>query len=159
MEINLWTVIITIFNVVILYIYLKKKLFIPVTTFMENRTNTIENNIKTSVNKKKEAEELRKQYEEKLKELNEEGRKIVEEYKIKAQSIHDEIVEAAKKEADFIRQRAREDAELEMERAQDEIKKQIVSLSILAAAKAIERELDEEKHHALIREFINRVGA
>ncbi|CDF57323.1 F0F1 ATP synthase subunit B [Thermobrachium celere] len=159
MEINLWTVVITIFNVVILYIFLKKKLFIPVTTFMENRTNTIENNIKSSINKKKEAEELKKEYENKLKELNEQGKRIVEEYKNKALNIHDEIIAQAKKEADFIRQKAREDAELEMERAQDEIKKQIVSLALLVAAKAIERELDEEKHHALIKEFINRVGA
>lgn len=159
MEINLWTVIFTILNVVILYIYLRKKLFNPVTDFMHNRTITIENNIKTSVSKKKEAEKLKQEYELKLKELNDEGRKIVEEYKLKAQNLHDEIVENAKKEADYIRQKAREDARLEVEKAQDEIKKQIVTLSLLAAAKAIERELDEEKHHALIKEFINKVGA
>lgn len=51
MEINLWTVVFTMLNVVILYIYLKKKLFVPINSFMENRKNTIENNIKSSKKK------------------------------------------------------------------------------------------------------------
>ena len=46
----------------------------------------------------------------------------------------------------------------EIEKAKEEIKNRIVELSLIAAAKAINDDLNEEKHHKLIMDFINKVG-
>ena len=101
---------------------------------------------------------MKYKYENQLKAADFEGKKIVEEFKLKAQKLHEEMVEEAKKEAGLIRERGKIDAEREMERAKDEVKRQIITLSLLAASKSIGSQLDDEKHHALIKEFINKAG-
>lgn len=68
------------------------------------------------------------------------------------------MLEEAKKEAGLVRERAKIDAEREKEKAKDEIKRQIITLSLLAASKSIGGQLDDEKHHMLIKEFINKAG-
>jgi F-type H+-transporting ATPase subunit b len=158
MEINIVTIVFTIINALLIYWFLRKKLFIPVTNFMENRTNSIENQLEDARQKQETASKLKSEYEQKLVLADKEGKKIVDEYKVKATSLSDEIIEEAKKEAALIRERAKADAEREMERARDEIRKQIIDLSLLAASKSIGEQLDEQKHHALIQEFISKVG-
>ncbi|TDT62390.1 F0F1 ATP synthase subunit B [Fonticella tunisiensis] len=158
MEVNLTTVIFTIINVLILYWYLRKFLFTPVTNFMNKRTKSIEDKIQSAEEKLKTAEEAKVKYESKLQMADDEGKKIIDEYRTKAIKRSDDIIMSAKKEAEAIRKRAELDAEREYERVQDEIKKQIVELSLLAAKKSIGEQLDEEKHHELIREFISKVG-
>lgn len=158
MEINLTTVVLTILNAILLYIYLKKYLFVPVTKFMSDRTNSIQNQIKDADSRLEESEKLRMEYESKIERSVYEGKGIVEDFKTKAMSISDEMIDEAKREAERIRERARIDAEREVERVRDEMRQQIVTLSLLAASKSIEEQINEEKHHALIKEFINKVG-
>jgi len=67
-------------------------------------------------------------------------------------------LDEAKKDAESIRDRARIDAKREMERAKDEIKDEIVNISLMAAAKVIGEKLDEDKHHKMITEFIDRMS-
>jgi F-type H+-transporting ATPase subunit b len=157
-HINPVTIIFTIINAILIYWFLRKKLFVPVTTFMENRTNLISNQLEDAKQKQESASEIKTQYEQKLLSAEGEGKKVVEEYRAKALSMTDELIEEAKKEASLIRERARVDAEREMERAKDEIKKQVAILSLLAASKSIGEQLDENKHHVLIQDFISKVG-
>jgi F-type H+-transporting ATPase subunit b len=158
MEINIVTILFTIFNALIIFWFLRKFLFVPVTNFMENRTNLIGNQLEDARQKQEDASNIKSQYEQKLISAEGEGKKVVEEYRAKALGITDEMIEEAKKEANLIRERAKLDAEREMERAKDEIRKQVVTLSLLAASKSIGEQLDENKHHVLIQEFINKVG-
>jgi F-type H+-transporting ATPase subunit b len=157
MEFNKVTFLFTIFNAVVVFWFLRKFLFVPVTNFMENRTNLIGSQIEDAKQKQQDASSLKSQYEQKLFLAEGEGKKVVEEYRAKALKMTDEIIEEAKKEANLIRERAKLDADREMERAKDDIKKQIVRLSFLAASKSVEEQLDENKHHLLIQEFINRI--
>lgn len=158
MEINLGTILFTMLNALLIYVILRKILFVPVTNFMNNRTNSIQNQIKEAEDKVNSANQLKAQYEAKISKAEADGKKIVDEYKSKASKLYDDMVEEAKHEAELVRERARVDAEREKEKARDEVKKQIVTLSLLAASKAVAEQLDDEKHHALIEEFINKVG-
>ena len=158
MEINYGKIIISLINLGLLYWFLKKYYFEKLTTFMNNRTEAIQNNINTAALSLNEAEAKKLKYENQLKTADAEGKKIVEEYKVKAQKLSEELNEEAKKEAGLIRERAKIDAEREMEKAKDEIKRQIITLSLLAASKSIGEQLDAERHHILIKEFINKAG-
>lgn len=158
MELNISTILFTLLNALILFWFLRKVLFVPTTTFMENRTNSISNQLEDAKQKQEAASSLKSEYEQKLISAEVEGKKVVEDYKTKALSVSDELIEEAKKEASLIRERAKADAEREMERAKDEIKTQIITLSLLAASKSMGDQLDTEKHHVLIQEFINKVG-
>lgn len=158
MEINLVTVIFTILNTVLLYWFLKKYLFVPVTNFMNTRTDSIQNQIKEADLRLEASEKLRMEYEKKIADSLHEGKKIIEDYKSKALAMSDEILDEAKTEAEKIRERAKIDAERERERVRDEMRRQLVTLSLLAASKSIGEQINEEKHHMLIKEFINKVG-
>jgi F-type H+-transporting ATPase subunit b len=158
MEINFSEIFFTVLNVFIIYFFLRKILFVPVTKLMNDRTSAIEKQINEAEINLKESEEMKEKYNNILLQSESEGKSIVEEYKAKGLSLYDEIVEEARKEAEAIRQRARLDADREKEKANDEIRRQIVSLSLLAASKALESQLDREKHHVLIKEFINKAG-
>lgn len=158
MNINASTIIFTVLNVLILYWFLRKKLFAPVTKFMNNRTESIEKKIAESEAMLKQAEISKIEYEERMQKAEIEGKKIVEKYKEKAENLYDEILKEAKKEGELIRARARMDADMEMEKAKDEIRKQVIAMALLAASKAVEAQLDSRNQHLLIKQFISKVG-
>lgn len=158
MDFNIGVIIFSILNLLVIYWFLKKKFFDRITNFMNNRTDSIQNNINSAKTKLQESESMKLQYETQLSNAEMEGRKIVEEFKIKAQKLSDEMTEEAKRQANIIRERSKIDAEREMENARDEIKRQIITLSLLAASKSIGQQLDAERHHNLIKEFIVKAG-
>lgn len=158
MDINLYTVAFTIINFLILYLFLRKFLFVRIQDFMANRARAIEDNIN---NAKKNLEESVKSAEEaqrKLQDAKSEGRKLVEDYRERAVRLSEEIISKAKREAEGIMERARLDGERERERAKEEIRSQLVSLSLLIASKAIKAQLDDRKHHEMIKDFIEEMG-
>jgi F-type H+-transporting ATPase subunit b len=158
MEIDFGTIILSILNLGILYWFLKKYFFGKLTVFMNNRSENIENQIKLAATNLEEASAMKEQYDMQLKTADSEGKRIIEEFKLKAQKVSEDLLEEAKKDAGLIRERAKIDAEREMDKAKDEIKRQIITLSLLAASKSIGGQLDDEKHHVLIKEFISKAG-
>jgi F-type H+-transporting ATPase subunit b len=158
MDINLYTTAFTIVNFIILYLFLRRFLFKRVQNFMINRSNAVEESISTSKKNLEESSNLKEELKIKLQDAQVEGRQIVAEYKSRAGTLSDEILGEAKKEAERMIERARVDSEREKEKAKAEIKEQIVSLSLLVASKSIRSQLDEKKHHEMIKEFIDEVG-
>lgn len=157
LSVNPVTFVVTIINVIIMYLIIKKLLFDKVTGIMTSRTNAVETDIREAKESREAANELKLKFENQIKTADIEGKKIVDEYKVKAAKLSDEMIEEAKKEAALIRERAKTDANREMDKAKDEIKKQVIALSMLAAAKSVGGQLDEKKHHDLIKDFINKV--
>lgn len=149
----------TIINLIVLYLFLRKLLFKPVTSFMEKRTSSIKESLNNADLKLKEADSLKLKYEDKLKSAFAEAEKIINEAREKATKQYEEILSNAKKDADSKLQKAREEIELEKAKMMKEVKKQITSLAIAAASKVIEANMDNEKNIALVNKFIDEVGA
>lgn len=158
MDINLYTVAFTILNFILLYLFLRRFLFKRVQDFMASRSRGIEENINRAKKNLEESDSLIAESRERLQNAQSEGRKIVEEYKSRANTLSDEILSKAKKEAEGIIERARTEAEREKEKAREEMREQIISLSLLIASKSVVSQLDEKKHHEMIKDFINEVG-
>ena len=75
-----------------------------------------------------------------------------------AQSRENEILSQAKEKADGIRRQAEEDAQLELKKAEQSIKEEIVSVGTLLAGKMLEREIDAKDHKQMIDSFIDKIG-
>jgi F-type H+-transporting ATPase subunit b len=159
MEINGSVIFFTVLNVLILYWFLRKKFFTPVLNLMDSRTKSIESQIQNAEEMVKQAQEMKMEYEKKLIESENEGKKIVQEYRDKAINLSNEIVNEANSEAELIKARANKDAEREREKAQEEIRRQVISLALMAASKAVDGQLDNNNQHILIKQFISKVGA
>ncbi|WP_125153352.1 F0F1 ATP synthase subunit B [Clostridium rectalis] len=148
----------TIINFIIMLVVATYFLFKPVQKIL----NTRENGIKDRLNNAKENEEkaniFKMENEKLLKNSKKQGKSIVEDYKVKAEELYDEIVKGAHEEASVIIDRAKTEANREREKAQDEMTKDVVDLSVLMCSKALEESIDEEKHRRLIKDFITKVG-
>ena len=158
MEFNLFRIIATIINFGLLVLILKHFLFDRVNRTIDNRQNEIVGKISSAEENMKKAQSLKEKSEKQLSKTRETGKSIVEEYKVKADKVSSNIVKDAQNEAQLILKRAKTEAEREREKAQDDIKNQVVDLAMLVSSKALEGSIDEKQHRKLIEDFITKVG-
>ncbi|AYD39200.1 F0F1 ATP synthase subunit B [Clostridium fermenticellae] len=158
MKIDLGTIIITIINFGILYLILAHFFFKPVNNVLDNRTEEITSKIKNADDNEKKSQQLLAQHQELLKDSKKEGKGIVAEYRNKAQKTSDDIIKDAEREAQLIISRAKTEAKREKEKAEAEIKGQVVDLAVLVSSKALEESIDNDQHRKLIKDFIAKVG-
>lgn len=157
-DIQLWQIIFTILNMLILFFVLKKKLFVPVKEHMEKRANEIKNSIEEADRKNKEADDILKDYQVKISEAQTQGRAIIEEARQTAQKRADEIVALASDESSKIKERALKDIEMEKEKTIRNIKGEVADMAILATEKLIGKSIDTQTSKNLIDEVINNIG-
>jgi F-type H+-transporting ATPase subunit b len=159
LSVDLFKIIGTIINFIILLLFLKHFLIKPVNKIMDDRKNGINVSIKKAKDDEEKAETSRKEKELLLHESRKKGRQIVEEYKIKAQKVSKEIIDDAKKESMIVMERGRVEIEREQEKAKSEIKEQVIDLSLVLSEKALGKHIDESEHRKLIEDFILKVGS
>lgn len=159
MKIDASMIFFTVLNMLILYWFLKKKFFKPVLNLMNSRTQSIESQIQNAEDMTKKAQELKAEYERKLIDAEDIGKKIVQEYRDKAINHSNEILDEANNEAELIKARAKKDAERERQKAEDEIRERVISLALIAASKVVNEQLGNKNQHAIINQFIAKVGA
>ncbi|MHB8064671.1 MAG: F0F1 ATP synthase subunit B [Ruminiclostridium sp.] len=154
-----YTFILVAVNLIILYLFMKKFLFKPVTNFMENRKNSIEQGLKQAADAKLEAAEAHKKYEEQIKNIKVDSDKLLNEARTRAAREYDEIVAAAKKDALAIVQKGHEDVERERAEMLSQTRQQIAVLAIAAATKLVQANMDTATNKAMVDKFIDEAGA
>lgn len=159
MEINLGIIIASTINFFIFYFILKKFVFNKTLVIINKRKIEVEEAFKKARDEEERAEQIKKEHEANIKRYKEEGLRLVESFKDKADKVYLETVAEATKEAALVRERAIVDAEREKQKAEKEIKSEIVNLSLKFAEKALEKEINEEEHKRLIDDFITKVGS
>jgi len=158
-EMNLGNIIAAMVNFLLLLLIAKRFLFIPVNKILVTRKQELDSSFEQARTDKEEANRLKIENIEKLKLAKKEGKEIVEIYKQKAEKISRELIEDAKQESILILERSRVEIEREKEKAQSEIKKQVIDLSLILSEKALEQHIDENEHRRLIEDFIFKVGS
>lgn len=154
-----YTFIFVAINLIVLYFFMKKFLFKPVTNFMENRKNSIEQGLQDAEAAKLEAAEIRKNYEEQIKNIKIDSDKMLNEAKARAAREYDDIVAAAKKEALAIVQKGHEDVERERAEMLRQIRQQIAVLALSAASKVVQANMDTDANKVMVEKFIDEAGA
>jgi F-type H+-transporting ATPase subunit b len=94
-----YTFIFVALNLLVLYFFMKKFLFKPVTEFMEKRKNSIDKALNDAEQAKIEAAETRKAYENQIKNAKEESDKFLNEARLRATREYDEIIQNAHNDA------------------------------------------------------------
>lgn len=153
------TFVFVIINLLVLYFILKRLLFKPVTQFMENRAKSIKDAIDSADKDKGEAAQLKQKYEEQLRAAKDEADRILNDARNRGNKEYDAIVGAARKDAEGVLAKARE--EIAHERAQmlKEVKGQVAGLALVIASRVIEANMDTESNKALVNKFIDEAGA
>lgn len=157
-SINLWQIIISLLNLLILFLIIKKFLYAPVKKMLKARQDEIDNKYGMADEAIKKAESDRSYWEEKRESANQEADDIIQDATATAKLRGEKIVDEAKEKAEGIIRRAENEAELEKEKAAASIKKEIVEISTALAQKIISREINAEDHRELIDSVIEDIG-
>lgn len=157
-SINIWQIIVSLLNLVLLYLIIRKFLYNPVKKLLENRQKAIEGEYTAAEEANKQATEHKKAYEEKLSAAKHEADSIIQSAVELAASREKEIISDAKKEAEGIINKAKADAELERRKAEDSIRQEIIELGTLISEKILQREIKPEDHTKMIDSFIEGLG-
>lgn len=157
-SVNLWQILISLANLTILFLLLKKFLYKPVTKMLKQREAEIDSRYADAETAKNSAEAKDAELTSRLANARLEAEGIVKEAADAAKVRGDKIVEDAKATADGIVRQAEIDAALELKRAEESIKTQIIDVSTALTEKMLSREINAEDHKALIDNFIDKIG-
>lgn len=157
-SVNIWQILISLANLVILFLIMKKFLYKPVRRMMEARQNAIDEQYKEADDAKRIAEESRDEWQSKMQKAEDEANEILRGATENANRRGDAIIAEAKDKADGIVRNAENEAELERLKAQDDIKNDIVDISTALTEKLLSREITNDDHKALIDSFLNDLG-
>lgn len=157
-SVNLWQIVISLCNLLLLFLLLKKFLYKPVMRIMKERKELLEGEYAKAEKAVSEAEKDRRGWEEKMQGAREEAQRVVNDATRDADRRGEEIVGEAKLRAASIIREAENQAELEHKKAQEGIKQEIVSVSAALAEKMLEREVSPDDHRALIDSVIAQIG-
>lgn len=157
-SVNLWLILISLLNLVILFLIVKKFLFKPVKRVLEQRQKEIDDRYAQADEANAEAQRSREDWQEKLDGAQAQADAILQDATESARRRGDTLVAEARNQADSIIRTAQNEAELERQKAAAGIKQEIVEVSGALAEKLLEREINQQDHRALIDSFIGEIG-
>lgn len=157
-SVNIWQMLVSLANLVLLFLIVKKFLYKPVKKMLEARKSTIDAEYSAASEAREMAESDKKAYEEKLQGAKAEAEATIKNAVDLATEREKEIIAQAKVRAEGIVRQAENDASLERKKAEEGIKREIVEVSSLLTEKMLEREVSLADHKRFIDSFIEGIG-
>jgi F-type H+-transporting ATPase subunit b len=153
-----WTdFLLRVVNTAILVAVLYKLLKKPVSNYFKSRRENIQSLLEEMERSKEEAERKAAEYKAKLAILDQEAEKILQEYIAQGEREKAKILEAAERQANYIKQQARLAIQQEVEAAKKELREEVAELTVKAAEDILRQKMDMGDQERLIEEFIVRV--
>ena len=150
----MWTIV-TFF--IVLFI-LKWKAWGPLISVLDKRAEDIKNALSAAERAKEDAERASQDYEKLVQKAHIEGQQIIADSKAAGERVKNEVESAAKEKAEEMIGKAKTQIEAESQKAIQEIKSSVVDLSIEAAEKIIEKNLDSEDNRKLVEKTLDSMG-
>lgn len=158
MSIHLSEVIAAMINFVIFFIFMKVYFFKKIEAVIVKRNLVIKENMDKARIAQDEAEKILLISKQEADRSKDTGRQILKEYKGKAETLYEEIIDEARTEGRTIINRAELEAERERENARKEIREEVINLSTLLSRKVLSQEVSQEAHEKLVDDIISKVG-
>ena len=157
-SVNIWQILISLINLVLLYLILRRFLYRPVKLVIEKRQSELDARYRAAEEAQSAAEASREKWESTLSTARSQADEIINSASENAKWRGETIVNEAKTRAGGIIRQAEQEAELERKKALDDIRRQIVDVSGALSEKILEREINQQDHRALIDSFIDKIG-
>tara|TARA_B100000959_G_scaffold233522_1_gene250994 strand:- start:153 stop:650 length:498 start_codon:yes stop_codon:yes gene_type:complete len=147
----------TILTFLVLLTVLAKFAWRPLLKMLKDRENFIKSSLEDAEKAQAELARLNAEGEEIINKARSEAQTILAEGKSAASKLKDETLNAAKDQAKSILTEAEKQIRVEKDKAIEEIKSEVVDLSLSVAAKLIKKNISREDNHALIDESLKNV--
>lgn len=157
-SVNIWQILVSLLNLILLFLIVKKFLFKPVNTMLSKRQRELDEKYEAADEAKRLAEENKLLWNEKIESVKDETEEMLKKAQDSAKRQSESIVSKAKEQADGIIRQAENQAVLERKKAEEEMKQEIVAVSTAIANKLLKREINIGDHRELIDSFIQNIG-
>ena len=154
-SVNIWQILISLVNLLILTLIIKKFLYKPVKKMVDARRAAIDDDYAQAKSAREAAKKNRLNYKAAMAAAQQTTDQMIAEASRTAEYRSNEIVAEARERASEIRRQAEADALLERKKAEDEMKHEIVNVSAQLTGKLLQREINEEDHRKLIDSFLS----
>lgn len=157
-DINPGLVFWTAITFILLLLILKKFAWKPILTALDQREAAIRESLEKAEKAKDEAQRILYENQANLSKAEEESKKIVEQGRIYAEKLKDQVIKESKDQA----QRILEEASAEIERKKDaafgELKTQIADIVIQTTEKVLGETVDKNVHKRIADKYINEIA-
>ena len=157
-SVNIWQILISLANLLIMLLIMKKFLFKPVMKVMQARQEQVDKIYDDANEDRSAAADMKQEYEERLASAREEADGLVRNAVATAQRRGDAIVAEANSQASHLKQKAEEEIALEKKQMLLTVRSEISDMAVSIASKVVEREIQKEDHDNFVDEFIRNVG-
>lgn len=147
----------TVLTFLALLLLLSRTAWKPIIDGLDRRENAIRNSLEEAEKARAEALELIEEQKAALDKARDEAQDIIERGKAQAGSMRDEIVAVARTEAEQTLDAARREIDVQIGQARDDLRREVVDLSVEVASKVIGRSLSDEDHKRLAGDFLREM--
>lgn len=147
-----------IIAIFVLFLFASYFLFNPARELLKKRQDKIKGELDSAAQDMEEAAALRSEYEGRLKDIDKEAEEILGDARKRALANENKIVARAKEEAAEIIKRAKVEAELEKQKAADDVKREMVVIASLMAGKVVKASIDTKVQESLVNETLKEIG-
>ena len=157
-SVNIWQIVISLANLLLIFLILKKFLWKPIQRVMKQRQEMVDKQFADAAEAEAKANESKAQWAEKLATADDEAAARIAAADETARRHGERVIAEAKDKAQGIIRQAEAEAELERQKATASIRDEIADVSAELAQKMLEREINAEDHRAMIASFLDEVG-
>lgn len=149
----IWTLV--IFG--ILMFVLAKTAWPAILKQIEDREARIRQQLEDAAKANAEAQRLLAEYQGQMAQARTEAQDLLAQGRVAGEKLREEMVAKGRAEQEELLDRARREIALERDRAVAELRREAVELSIAAASKVIERNLDTEADRKLVQDYLSNL--
>lgn len=135
---------------------LKRFAWKPVFNLMEKRRLLIQSKFDSIEHQKQELKQLANTYQEKLNNIDAEAKRRMQEAIAQGQEIAQKIEQDAHSRVSALWHKAEEEIKHELVQAKEQLKEDMVKLSLAATQKILQQSINQQEQKKLIEEFINQ---
>jgi F-type H+-transporting ATPase subunit b len=151
---NLPALVAQIINFVALLVIFRLLLYKPLLKMLDERKQRIQEGLEASDEAKRRLSQTEQEMAKELEKARQQGQEQIAQAQQIAARIQEEARQGARVEAEQLLERARGEIALERDSAIAELRREFADLTITAAERVINEELDPEKHRRLIAEVL-----
>ena len=157
-SVNIWSILVSLANLLIMFLILKRFLFKPVQKMMAARKQQVDQIYQDAKENRDSAINMKQEYEARLATAREEADGLVRNAVQTAQRKGDAIVAEANSQASHLKQKAEQEIAQEKKQMLQDVRGEISDIAVSIASKVVEREVKKHDYDGFVDEFIKNVG-
>jgi len=144
---------------ILLLVVLRKWAWGPILGALEARETRIQEALDSAAREREEAKQLLQQQQRLLDESRDQSQQILADGRKAGERLRAELLEEGRQQREQILAHAKGDIERERDRALEVLRREVVDLTISAAGRVLQKEVDSQKNRRIVEDYLTRLAS